>query len=180
MDHGAFRITPAHLPCERYTAHRSPPHTTFFSRHGLRSWCSSSIRMVSRPTLGTSFRLTASATISRTVQRARPAGGCAQIIATILCCWSWARIRAGPGRCFSYSARPGLPSRNALRSPAPPWAKDPDSERLAVVFARWTIAAAPALATRHELAALPDSANLRSRALRRGKLNLQPTVMLHS
>ena len=44
--------------------------TTFFSRHGLRSWCWSKIRMVSLPTRGTSLRFTASSAISRTVQRA--------------------------------------------------------------------------------------------------------------
>src|SRR6185295_19706366 len=53
-------------------------HAPHFSRHGLRSWWRSSIRMVSLPTFGTSRRLTASSTTSRTVQRARPSGGSLQ------------------------------------------------------------------------------------------------------
>src|SRR6202521_5348761 len=49
--------------------------TTFFFRHGFRSWLVNKTRMVSRPTRGTSFRFTASSAISRTVHRACPSGG---------------------------------------------------------------------------------------------------------
>lgn len=63
------------LPCGRCIRHRFQPPTTFFSRHGLRSWLSRSRRTVSRPSRGTILRLSASATTSRTLHRARPAGG---------------------------------------------------------------------------------------------------------
>jgi hypothetical protein len=36
----------------------APLCTSFFSRHGFKSWLCSKIRMVSRPTFGTSLRLT--------------------------------------------------------------------------------------------------------------------------
>jgi len=49
-----------------------PAHHHIFSRHGFNSWFCSKTRIVSRPTLGTNLRLTASSTIKRTVQRARP------------------------------------------------------------------------------------------------------------
>ena len=65
--------------------------TTFFSRHGFRSWLCSKTRIVSRPALGTSLRLTASSTIRRTVQRARPSGGLLQTMATIRCFWDSSR-----------------------------------------------------------------------------------------
>jgi hypothetical protein len=55
-----------------------PPPSTFFSRHGLRSWSRSRIRTVSLPTSGTSRRLNASWATSRTVHRARPSGGLLQ------------------------------------------------------------------------------------------------------
>src|ERR1017187_1316518 len=45
-----FHTTPARPPCGRCTPHPASPRTTFFSRHGFRSWLSSSTRMVSRPT----------------------------------------------------------------------------------------------------------------------------------
>src|ERR1035437_7140901 len=59
--------------------------TTFFSRHGFRSWLSSSTRMVSRPTRGTNLRRIASSVSSRTVQRARPSGGGEQATAMMRC-----------------------------------------------------------------------------------------------
>jgi len=63
------------LPSSRCPRHRVRRYTTFFPRHGFRSWLWRRIRIVSRPTLGTSFRLTASSAIRRGVQRARPSGG---------------------------------------------------------------------------------------------------------
>ncbi len=53
----AFRIVSTHLPCARYRRYRARRLTTF-SRHGLRSWLSSSIRIVSRPIDGTILRRT--------------------------------------------------------------------------------------------------------------------------
>ena len=54
--------------------------------------------MVSLPTRGTSFRLTASSATSRTVQRARPSGGSLQTMAMIRCFWLVVEHlgRAGP------------------------------------------------------------------------------------
>src|SRR6266852_4745291 len=79
-------------------------HPTFFSRHGLRSWLSKRMRMVSLPTRGTSLRFTASSATSRTVQRARPSGGLLQTMAISRCFWLSPSTSAAPGRCFSYSA----------------------------------------------------------------------------
>lgn len=61
--------------------------------------------MVSRPTVGTIFRFTASSAMSRTVQRARPWGGDAQTMAMICCPWRSFSRRAAPGRGASYKAR---------------------------------------------------------------------------
>jgi hypothetical protein len=87
-----------------------------FSRHGLRSCPSSSTRMVSRPTCGTSCRWTALVAIRRTLQRACPTGGGPQTIATI--CWLWpgSNRRCLPGRGFSISAasRPSCSKRTAI------------------------------------------------------------------
>jgi hypothetical protein len=43
---------PAHLPSRRCARHRVLPHTTFLSRHGLKSWARSRMRMVSLSTRG--------------------------------------------------------------------------------------------------------------------------------
>jgi hypothetical protein len=56
----AFHTRPAHPPCAQYIPHRVRPCTTFFSRHGFRSWLSSKIRTVSGSAPGTSLRFTAS------------------------------------------------------------------------------------------------------------------------
>jgi hypothetical protein len=48
--------------------------------------------------LGTSFRLTDSSAIKRTVQRARPSGGLLQTMATIRCFCGPSRISRAPGR----------------------------------------------------------------------------------
>jgi len=85
--------------------------TTFFSRHGLRSWWSSRTRTVSLPTRGTSRRFTASSATSRTVHRARPSGGSLQTMAMMRCLWLSSSNAAAPGRSFSYSARSRPPSR---------------------------------------------------------------------
>src|SRR5256886_3727496 len=58
-------------------------HTTFFSRHGLRSWLSSKTRIVSRPTRGPRLRFTTSSVRRRTVQRERPSGGGPHTRATV-------------------------------------------------------------------------------------------------
>ena len=65
------RLFHSSTPC-RFKSRRT---TTFFSRHGFRSWLSKRMRMVSLPTRGTSLRFTASSATNRTVQRARPSGG---------------------------------------------------------------------------------------------------------
>src|SRR5438876_3105480 len=71
-DHRASHRCPAYLPSFRCIPESVRPRTTFFSRHGFNYWLCCKTRIVSRPTLGTSLRLTASSTIKRTVQRARP------------------------------------------------------------------------------------------------------------
>src|SRR5258708_13979365 len=50
------RTSAAHPPSWRYSPHRDRPPPTFFSRHGLRSWLSKRMRMVSLPTRGTNLR----------------------------------------------------------------------------------------------------------------------------
>jgi hypothetical protein len=50
-----FRTLPTHPPCARCSPHRVRPRTTFFSRHGFRSWFSSKIRTVSRPNSATTI-----------------------------------------------------------------------------------------------------------------------------
>src|ERR1039457_4748073 len=66
---------PEHPPFWRCRRHPVLGRTTFFSRHGFKSWLWSKMRIVSRPTRGTSLRLTASCATNRTVQRACPSGG---------------------------------------------------------------------------------------------------------
>src|SRR5487761_1079118 len=100
-DRRAFHRRPARPPSSRCMPRPTPPRTTFFSRHGFKSWLCNKIRIVSRPTSGTSFRLTASSATSRTVQRARPSGGLLQTMATIRCFWESSRSWLGPGLCFS-------------------------------------------------------------------------------
>ncbi len=105
----AFHTRPVHPPCAQYIPHRVRPRTTFFSRHGFRSWLSSRIRTVSRPTPGTSLRFTASSASKRTVHRARPSGGGLQTRATMRCrCWASNRA-SFPGRDRSYKAPPRPP-----------------------------------------------------------------------
>src|SRR5450759_583671 len=89
----AFRRLPGRLP------------TTFFPRHGLKSWWSKKIRMDSRPMSGTSLRFTASSATSRTVHRAHPSGGSLQTIAMIRCFWLASNVTVAPGCCLSCSAR---------------------------------------------------------------------------
>ncbi len=66
--------------------------------------------MVSRPTWGTTLRFTASAAISRTVQRARPDGDGVHTMAMIRCSSDSLNSRAAPGRGFSYKALAKPPS----------------------------------------------------------------------
>src|SRR5450759_188696 len=101
----AFRRLPGRLPFWQCTHDRVPPRTTFFPRHGLKSWWSNKIRMDSRPMSGTSLRFTASSATSRTVHRAHPSGGSLQTIAMIRCFWLASNVTVAPGCCLSCSAR---------------------------------------------------------------------------
>jgi len=92
----AFHRRPARPPSFGCTVGPVRPRTTFFSRHGFRSWLCCKTRIVSRLALGTSLRLTASSTIRRTVQRARPSGGFQQTMATIRCFWESSRTGLRP------------------------------------------------------------------------------------
>lgn len=65
--------------------------------------------MVSRPTVGTNLRFTASATIKRTLQRLRPGGGGLHTMAIILCFCPALRTGRAPGRGRSYKARSNPP-----------------------------------------------------------------------
>ena len=56
--------------------------------------------MVSRPTRGTSRRLTASSATSRTVQRAWPSGGSLHTIAMMRCFWLVSNTSASAGALF--------------------------------------------------------------------------------
>jgi hypothetical protein len=56
--------------------------------------------MVSRPTRGTSLRLTASSATRRTVQRARPSGGLLHTIAIKRCFWLSSRTSGCSGSLF--------------------------------------------------------------------------------
>src|ERR1035437_5878631 len=82
LDRSSFLVRLFHPLSHAVLSRRT---TTFFSRHGFRSWLSSSTRMVSRPTRGTSLRRIASSVSSRTVQRARPSGGGEQATAMMRC-----------------------------------------------------------------------------------------------
>ena len=72
------------------------------------------MRIVSRPTPGTSFRLTASSATNRTVQRARPSGGWLQTMAIIRCLSDASSSSARPVRFLSNSARSRPNSRYRL------------------------------------------------------------------
>src|ERR1700733_5687587 len=85
LDCRASHIPPGRLPSCGRTRRRVEECTTFFSRHGFKSWLLNNTRIVSRPTRGTSFRLTASSAIKRSVQRACPAGGSLHSIAMTRC-----------------------------------------------------------------------------------------------
>ena len=61
--------------------------------------------MVSRPTLGTNFRLMACSAISRTVHLARPSGASLHAIAIMRCRSVALNIGLAPGRARSYNAR---------------------------------------------------------------------------
>ena len=97
-DRGAFRREPEHPPSARYRRHQARARTTFFSRHGLRSWSWSAMRMTSRPTPGMSFLFFTSAASSRIVQRAYPAGAGLQANAITLCFCATSRAGFFPGR----------------------------------------------------------------------------------
>src|SRR5262249_43678173 len=90
-----------------YSSSRSAT-THIFSRHGLSSWLSKRMRMVSLPTRGTSLRFTASWATKRTVQRARPSGGVLHTMAiTLFLAIVQYRHGAGP-LFFVYSRLQGL------------------------------------------------------------------------
>ena len=78
---------PGRLPFCGRTRRPGRRCTTFFPRHGFRSWRVNKTRMVSRPTRGTSFHFTACSAISRsrTAHRACPSGGWLQTIAMTRC-----------------------------------------------------------------------------------------------
>src|ERR1700747_300055 len=107
----AFRTRPRCPPCAGCTPDPVPPRTTFFSRHGFRSWFSSKTRIVSRPTRRTSLRFTTSSVSRRTVQRARPSGGGPHASATMRCRCCLSSKAAFPGRGRSYNARSKPPCR---------------------------------------------------------------------
>src|SRR5712691_9019170 len=130
----AFRTRPRCLPSARCTPHPVPPRTTFFSRHGFRSWLSSKTRIVSRPTRGTSLRFTTSSVSRRTVQRERPSGGGPHASAMMRCRWCAsskaafpvvaARTRPGPGRLGDRVGWSAIPSSGSTLRSSPPagWA----------------------------------------------------------
>ena len=83
--------------------------TTFFSRHGLKSWWSNKIRMDSRPMSGASLRFTASSATRRTVHRAHRFWiryrHCRWRISTVhmggrTVSQHWAILRRGPVRVY--------------------------------------------------------------------------------
>ena len=67
--------------------------------------------MVSRPTRGTTFRVTACSATRRTVQRAVPGGGALHTIAMMRCLSEGANTSAAPGRGASNTARAIPPVR---------------------------------------------------------------------
>jgi ubiquinone/menaquinone biosynthesis C-methylase UbiE len=107
----AFHIPPRCPPYAGCTPHPVLPRTTFFSRHGFRSWLSSKTRIVSRPTRGTSLRFTTSSVSRRTVQRERPSGGGPHASATMRCRCCASSKAAFPGCGRSYRARSKPPCR---------------------------------------------------------------------
>ena len=79
-------------------------------RHGLRPFSASRRRTVSRDRLSCSVSLTMASANSSSVQRARPAGGLAQAVATSRASSLPVSLRSAPGRGSSLSARSRLPS----------------------------------------------------------------------
>ena len=75
--------------------------------------------MVSRLTVGPSFRFATSSAINRTLHRARPSGGGPQTMATVRCFCPVLNTRSWPGRGFSYRAVSSPLPRSAGRWRAP-------------------------------------------------------------
>src|SRR5262245_43068690 len=84
-------------------------HHIFFC-HGLRSFSAKRRRTVSRDKLSCSVSLTTSSASRSSVQRARPAGGFEQAVATSSASSLPLSLRSAPGRGSSLSARSKLPS----------------------------------------------------------------------
>ena len=83
-----------------------------FLRQGLRSLSARRRRTVSRDRLSCAVSLTISPASSSSVQRARPAGGFEQAVATSRASSLPVSLRSAPGRGSSLSARSRLPSTN--------------------------------------------------------------------
>lgn len=83
-----------------------------FLRHGLRWFSASRRRTVSRDRSSCAVSLTISSASRSTVQRARPAGGFEQAVATSSAYSLPVSLRSAPGRGSSLSARSRLPSTN--------------------------------------------------------------------
>ena len=79
-------------------------------RHGLRPFSASRRRTVSCDRLSCSVSWTMASASSSSVQRARPAGGFAQAVATSRASSLPVSLRSAPGRGSSLSARSRLPS----------------------------------------------------------------------
>src|SRR5665213_3058279 len=77
------------------------------------------MRIVSRPTCGASFRLTASVATNRTLHRAMPSGGEPHTMAMIRWLWPTSSVRCFPGLGFSYSADSSPAPHNAGRLLSP-------------------------------------------------------------
>jgi hypothetical protein len=83
-----------------------------FRRQGLRSLSPKRRRTVSRDRLSWAVSFTISPASKSSVQRARPAGGFEQTVATSRASSLPVSLRSAPGRGSSLSARSRLPSTN--------------------------------------------------------------------
>ena len=108
-------------------------------RQGLRSFSAKRRRTVSRDRLSCSVSLTISPASSSSVQRARPAGGLEQAVATSSASSLPVSLRSAPGRGSSLSARSRLPStkRRLVR-----YTVEPPTPTLAAISSSLTPASA--------------------------------------
>ena len=121
-----------------YSASSCGTHHIFL-RHGLRSFSPRRRRTVSRDRLSCPVSFTISSASSSSVQRARPAGGFEQAVATSRASSLPVSLRSAPGRGCSFSACSRLPSTNRCLVR---YTVEPPTRTLAAIWSSFTPASA--------------------------------------